>query len=57
MSSRPLTPTTRAIEVEKPKEFTFRPTLFRWPVTALRPNVELKSCSKRTQSPFSLGSL
>jgi len=28
VSSRPLTPTTRAIEVEKPKAFTFRPTQF-----------------------------
>src|SRR2546422_1834298 len=28
VSSRQLTPTTRAIEVEKPKAFTFRPTQF-----------------------------
>src|SRR5207249_6317145 len=28
VSSRPLTPTTHAIEVEKPKFFTFRPTQF-----------------------------
>jgi ferredoxin-NADP reductase len=28
VSSRPLTPTTRAIEVEKPQAFTFRPTQF-----------------------------
>ena len=28
VSSRPLTPTTRAIEVEKPKTFAFRPTQF-----------------------------
>ena len=28
MSSRPLTPTTHAIEVEKPKAFTFGPTQF-----------------------------
>jgi len=28
VSSRPLTPTTRAIEVEKPKAFVFRPTQF-----------------------------
>ncbi|HKW43487.1 MAG TPA: FAD-dependent oxidoreductase [Thermoplasmata archaeon] len=28
VTSRPLTPSTRAIEVEKPREFTFRPTQF-----------------------------
>ncbi len=28
VSSRPLTPTTHAIEVEKPKDFTFGPTQF-----------------------------